>query len=53
MLVMDVFDDEETTNIVDDNILVSWVVVHSILEFAIVPNRMLQLQEVSWGLSAV
>jgi len=43
MLVMNILDDKETSNIVNNGVLVCWVVVDRILIFSIVTNRVLEL----------
>ena len=40
MLVMNVFNDEETTDIVNNGVLVSWVVVYGVLILSVITNRM-------------
>jgi len=41
MLVMDVLENQETTDIVNHGVLLHWVEVHSVLVTAIVANRVL------------
>ena len=42
MLVMNIFNDKKTTDIVNDGVLVSWVIVDCVLIFTVVTNGMLK-----------
>lgn len=47
VLVVEVFDDQEPTDVVNNSILVIWVVVDSVLVLAVESDRVLKLQQLS------
>lgn len=47
MLVMKIFEDEESSDVVDESVLGSGVEVNCVLVLAVVPDGVLQLQNFS------
>lgn len=47
VLVVEVFDDQEPTDVVNNSILVIWVIVDSVLVLAVESDRVLKLQQLS------